>query len=290
VDILYRWRRPLVAVLAIMVLATILSYTSRVRHSVLTLGGVVTTVTAPVADALSRAGTAAGSATATIGQLFTLEQENQRLRSELSLLNSMKLELSELEADNTELRGLLHLETTLGGHWRFQAASIIARNPDSWFDTVTVNRGSAAGIRVGMPVIVPEGVVGRVIAVTPNTADVMLLTDPESGVGAVDVRSQAAGVILGQANPNGEMTFQLFTHRPDVQPGDAVVTSGFSQYYPPGLLLGEIVNVTPTEYGLTETATVLPAVDFNRLDTVLVMLSYPKGASVPPLAVTGGTP
>jgi rod shape-determining protein MreC len=118
----------------------------------------------------------------------------------------------------------------------------------------------------------------------------MLLTDPESGVGAVDVRSQAAGVILGQANPNGEMTFQLFTHRPDVQPGDAVVTSGFSQYYPPGLLLGEIVNVTPTEYGLTETATVLPAVDFNRLDTVLVMLSYPKGASVPPLAVTGGTP
>jgi rod shape-determining protein MreC len=286
VDFLYRWRRPLVAVLAIMVVATLLSYTARVRRSVMTLSGILNTVTAPAADVVSRAGVYAGSGVATVAQLFALERENQKLRSELLLLHSMRLELAELEASNTELRGLLYLKQRLG-RWHLLTAAVIARNPDSWFNTVTLNRGSTAGVRDGMPVIVPQGVVGRVIAVTPDTAQVMLLTDPESGVGALDVRSQAAGVVLGQVNASGYVVFQLFSHRPDVQPGDAIVTSSFSQYYPKGLLLGQVVRVSQSQYGLTETATVLPAVDFNRLDTVMVVESHPAGESAPPIALGG---
>jgi rod shape-determining protein MreC len=290
VDFLYRWRRPLVAVLAVMVLAVLLSYTARLRHSVLTLGGLVYTVTAPVSDVLSQAGAAVASGVGVVTHLFTLEQENQRLQSQLRLMQSLRLELAEVLADNAELRSLLYVKQQLGPRWRFVVAAVIARNPDTWFDTVTLNAGSLSGIRPGMPVIVPQGVVGRIVSVTPDTAQVLLVTDPESGVGAEDVRSLAAGVVQGTSSANGLLQFQLFTHRPDVEPGDAVVTSGYSEYFPKGLLLGQVVQVAPSQYGLTETATVAPAVDFNRLDLVLVVVSHPRGGSVPPLTIAGGSP
>lgn len=286
-DFLYRWRRPLIGLLAMMVLTTLLSYTAKLRGSVLTLQSVLSTVTAPVAGVVSEAGVQVGTAAGTVKQLFTLERQNQQLKSELALFKTMKLELSEVEADNTRLRGLLYLNQKLG-HWKLVAATVVARNPASWFNTVTLNRGSRDGVRVGMPVIVPQGVVGRIVSVSPTTSQVMMLLDPGSGIGAMDVRSRSAGVLLGENPIDGTLRFQLFSHHPDVKPGDAVITSGFSQYYPKGLLLGQVVSVAHTAYGLTETATVAPAVNFNRLETVMIVMSHPQGESAPPVA--GGAP
>jgi len=285
VEFLYRWRRPLVAVLLVLVLTALLSYTAKLRGRILTVEAAWSFVTAPATDALSVVGVRVGGAVDAMTRLAGLEAENQKLRRELALYNSMKLELAELAADNARLRSLLYLKRTLG-NWRLLPAAVIGRNPDQWFDTVTVGAGSHAGVRVGMPVLVPEGVVGRVVAVSPTTAEVMLLLDPASGVGALDVRSRAAGVVLGSNPSAGTLTFRLFSQHPDVAPGDAVVTSGFSQYYPKGLLLGTVTAVHPGPYGLTETATVVPAVNFNRLETVMIVLAHPNGGSVPPL-VTG---
>jgi rod shape-determining protein MreC len=134
-----------------------------------------------------------------------------------------------------------------------------------------------------MAVIVPQGVVGRTVAVSANTATVMLILDPKSGVGADDVRSQSAGVVLGQDPVTGLMQFQLFSHKPDVLPGDVVATSGLSQYYPKGLLIGQVVSVSKNQFGLTETAVIEPAVDFNKLETVMVVESHPSDASIPPI-------
>lgn len=286
-DFFYRWRRPLIAVLVVMVLATMLSYTAKIRGRVLTLSVLVSTVTAPVAGVMSQAGHAVGLQVGTIGQLFALQRENRQLKNQLQLYNTMKLELSEIEADNSRLRGLLYLKRQLG-HWHLTAATVIGRNPDSWFNTITVNRGSRAGVRVGMPVIVPQGLVGRIVATSPTTSQVMMLLDPASGVGAMDVRSRAAGVLLGRDPINGTLVFKLFSHHPDVKPGDAVITSGFSQYYPKGLLLGQVLSVARTQFGLTETATVAPSVDFNRLESVMIVLQHPQGESAPPL--TAGSP
>ena len=284
-DFLYRWRRPLVAVLAVMVLAALLSYTARLKGSVVTLGGLLQTVTTPVASVLSGVGGTVSTATGGLGRLFQLEKQNATLKRQVQLFNSMSLELKEVEADNRELRGLLYLRQSLGQSWKEVAASVVARNPDTWFSTVTLNQGTRAGIRDGMPVIVPQGVVGRIVSATPDSANVMLLTDPQSGAGAMDVRSQAAGVLLGQTNGSGQLQFQLFGHRPDIAVGDAVVTSGLSEYYPKGLLLGRIVSIAPSQFGLTEVAAVEPTVDFNALGTVLVVVQHPRGASAPPITL-----
>lgn len=278
----YRWRRPIIIVLVIMVVSLSLSYTARVRGRVVSLSNLIGTVVSPASSSLNFVGTRVGAAVGTVGQLFTLQRENVQLRQKLLLYNSMKLQLSELAQENNHLRGLLQLRSAARG-WTLVSASVISRNPDSWYQTVVINRGTQNGVKPGMAVIVPQGVVGRVVSATSVTSTVMLLLDPQSGVGAQDVRSQAAGVLRGQ-NPIGDqMTFQLFSHHPDILPGDAVVTSNYSQYYPPGLLVGQVSKITKTAYGLTEQATVVPAVNFNQLDTLMVVLSHPSGTSLPPI-------
>ncbi|MDA8192976.1 MAG: rod shape-determining protein MreC [Thermaerobacter sp.] len=279
---IYRFRRPLVVILAVMLGALSLSYTSSVRGKVVELSNLLATVVSPASSSLTFLGHQVGAGVNTVSQLFALQQENQALKQKLLLYNSMKLELTQLMADNGRLRGLLDLRGTLTG-WHLQAADVISRNPDSWFQTLVIDRGTSSGIQTGMAVIVPQGVVGRIVAVSPTTATVMLVLDPKSGVGAMDVRSQSVGVLEGRDPVNGTLTFQLFAHHPDVLVGDAVVTSGYSQYYPKGLLVGQVVSVQHAQFGLTEQAVVLPSVNFNRLQTVMVVLSHPSGSSVPPI-------
>jgi rod shape-determining protein MreC len=278
----FRWRRPIIIVLVIMVVSLSLSYTARVRGRIVSVSNLIGTVVSPASSSLTFVGNRVGAAVGTVGQLFTLQRENVQLRQKLLLYNSMKLQLSELAQENNQLRGLLQLKDAARG-WTLISASVISRNPDSWYQTVVINRGTRSGVKAGMAVIVPQGVVGRVVSATPVTATVMLLLDPQSGVGAQDVRSQAAGVLRGQDPISAQMTFQLFSHHPDILPGDAVVTSSYSQYYPPGLLLGQVSKITKTAYGLIETATIVPAVNFNQLDTVMVVASHPSGTSLPPI-------
>ncbi len=284
---IFRWRRPIIIVLVIMVVSLSLSFTARVHSKVISLSNLIGTVVSPASASLTYLGNKVGAGVGTVGQLFTLQQENVQLKQKLLLYNSMKLELSELSQENNQLRGLLNLRTAASG-WQLVSAAVIARNPDTWLQTVVINRGTRAGVHPGMAVIVPQGVVGRVVAATPVSSTVMLILDANSGVGAQDVRSQSAGIVNGRDPVSGQLTFQLFSHHPDVLQGDAVVTSSYSQYYPPGLLLGQVSKVTQTAYGLTETATVIPAVNFNQLENVMVVLSHPSGNSLPPIYGGGG--
>ncbi|HBQ94188.1 MAG: rod shape-determining protein MreC [Firmicutes bacterium] len=277
-----RWRRLFITVLVIMVVTVSLSLTARIRGNVIGLSTLINTVVSPAESSMAFIGRETGLGLSTVGDIFTLQQQNRALERQLLKYKSMKLELSEVLAENSRLRGLLGLEHALG-RWKLEPASIISRNPDSWFDTVVIDQGTRNGVHTGMAVIVPQGVVGRVISAGPNTSTVMLILDPKSGIGALDVRSQSTGVVLGQNPVAGLLKFQLFSSKANVLPGDVVTTSGLSQYYPKGLLIGQVVSVTHNQYGLTETATIQPAVDFNRLETVMVVQSHPSGASIPPI-------
>ncbi|PSR37596.1 MAG: rod shape-determining protein MreC [Sulfobacillus thermosulfidooxidans] len=279
---LYRWRRLLITVLVVMVVTVSLSLTARIRGTVIGLSNIINTVVSPAESSMAFLGKETGTAISSVGDLFTLQQQNQELKRKLLEYNSMKLELAEVLAENGQLRGMVGLKKNLGS-WHLQPAIIIARNPDSWFNTAVIDQGSRSGVQTGMAVIVPQGVVGRVVAVTPKTATVMLILDPKSGVGAVDVRSQSTGVVLGQDPVTGLLEFQLFSHKPDVLPGDVVATSGLSEYYPKGLLVGQVLSVSKNQFGLTETAIIKPSVDFNRLQTVMVVESHPSGTSIPPI-------
>lgn len=267
-----------VLIMAVIVLAMSLTASPRVR--VMRPGTWLATAMAPVSYSLTWIGARIGTGVASVRDLYGLQQENRALRSELQNYRAMKLELTQVLAQNGQLRSLLGLKRALR-QWTLLPATVIARSPSTWFDTVEVDQGTRDGVRPGQAVIVPEGVVGRVVAASPSVSTVMLILDPKSGVGAMDARSQADGVLTGKSPIDGSLTFTLFSHHPDVAVGDTVVTSGLSQYYPKGILVGQVSNVSTSQYGLTETATVVPSVDFNRLSRVMIVLQHPPGSSVP---------
>ncbi len=277
-----RIRRLVLAAMIIALVVTSMSLTASPRVRVIRVSSWIASAVSPISFSLAWIGNKVGRGVSTLANLYAVEQENRILRAKLVRYNAMRLELSEVLADNGQLRSLLGLKQALGG-WKLAPASVIARSPSTWFDTVVVDRGTSSGVRPGQAVIAPQGVVGRVVGASASTATVMLILDPRSGAGAIDARSQAAGVVSG-ANPvSGLLTFKLFSHRPNIDSGDAVVTSGYSQYYPKGLLIGQVTRVAKSQYGLTETATVRPSVDFNNLARVMIVLSHPGQAAVPPV-------
>jgi rod shape-determining protein MreC len=226
----------------------------------------------PAEEALAAGAQALAAAWRDVVLLFTAEAENEALRREVASLRLQLVRLGAVEQDNRVLRELLGLRDGLRG-WSTVACWVVARSPATWFDTVTLGCGRAQGVRAGMPVLAPGGLVGRVLTVGTDTAQVLLLTDPQSGAGAVVARSGDAGVALG-GDPTGNLRLELYQRNPSVRPGDLVVTSGLGGDYPRGLVIGRVVAVGQEEYGLVHYAEVRPSQDLDRLTGVLVLTSW----------------
>lgn len=121
------------------------------------------------------------------------------------------------------------------------AAPIIARSADNWWKQITLGRGKADGIQQGAVVQAPGGLVGRVTEVTQHTSRVLLISDPTSRVGVTVNRSRHMGIFQGQSGTTAVITF--FEKDPDVQVGDAIVTSTLSRLFPPGLPIGRVKSL-----------------------------------------------
>jgi len=152
------------------------------------------------------------------------------------------------------------------------AADVIgaAATPD--FRTITIDKGTSAGLRPDMAVIAPSGVVGRVVVPSARAAKVQLLIDRNAAAGAMIERTRAQGVVLGTGDDQLELDY--LSGMVDIVPGDTVVTSGIDGIFPKGFVIGWVSEVerSGTTY---KRVTVRPAVDFSRLEEVLVVLTPP---------------
>lgn len=199
--------------------------------------------------------------------LSGFKTENERLRRRIETLEAEKQQLLEAEATNLRLRQLLEFRAQVPG--TAITASIIANSATSWFQSSLVNKGSADGVRKGMAVLNPQGVVGQVVAVTGRTAKVLLLTDANSGVDVLIQRTRARGIVSGSLD-NGTV-LKYVKRSEDVQPGDRLVTSGMDGVFPKGMMVGAVIKVQKQNLGLFQSIEVLPAVRFDRLEEVLVV-------------------
>jgi rod shape-determining protein MreC len=148
---------------------------------------------------------------------------------------------------------------------------------------VIINRGSGDGILRGMPVVTNQGLIGRVDSVISDAARVQLITDPAS---VVNVRLQNAGtdaVLLGSLT--GDLALDMISQEVTVEDGDVVLTSGLGGGYPPDLIVGQVVNVRKRDYELFQQATIQSAVDFSRLEIVLVITNF-RPLDIQPLLST----
>jgi rod shape-determining protein MreC len=198
--------------------------------------------------------------------------ENQRLREELAATRVRLQEQQALALRGSELERLLDLRqrTTL----KTLPAAVAAGPTEDLFKTITIDRGSAAGLRKDMAVIAPEGVVGRIVEQPPlYAAKVQLLIDREAGAGAMIERSGASGVVTGQ-DGDPPMRMGYVSNLADVKVGDRVVTSGIDGIFPRGFPIATVERVERGS-GLYKDIWLRPVVDFAALGSVLVVLEPP---------------
>jgi rod shape-determining protein MreC len=220
-----------------------------------------------------------------LGQMRTAQAENERLRARLAEAENELRDARQARDENERLKGLLGFGQEAG--YETVPARVIARDPSVWFNTVIINRGTADGIDLNMPVATPEGVVGRVVAVSPVSSQVMLLTDERAAAGAVVGQlgaSNAIGSVRGFGR-NGLLEMRYVPGLETVNQGDYVVTTGQDGIYPPGLSVGTVVEVTPGTVTTPHTIRVKPGARLDSLQEVLVLLYRPPQHPAPERAL-----
>lgn len=198
----------------------------------------------------------------------SVRRENASLRGENEQLRVQTLQAGETQEENTRLRRLLVLRDRLP--LATVTGEVIGREAGGWVRSLTVNRGRGDGIAQQTPVIMPEGLVGRVVQVHRGAAVIQLLNDPASTVGAVVQRTRTAGLVEGDAG--GAVRFKFMARDgASVAPGDLVVTSGLGTLFPKGLPVGRVVKIEDKGSALFHFAVLAPAVDFSRVEEVLLV-------------------
>jgi rod shape-determining protein MreC len=210
--------------------------------------------------------------------LVGIRQENLRLKKELEEAQSQRAGLMELKVENRHLTDLLELKYALG--MNAVAADVIGGDATGLSRTLILSEGTSGRLKRNMAVISTAGVVGRLIAVSPDASRVLLINDHNSAVDTFDQRSRARGIIAGVVDDGLIMKYVDRTE--DVKAGDVVITSGMDGIFPRGLLVGEVVKVSQEGPGLFLNVQVKPAVDFRKLEQVLVLTQQP-----PQLALEG---
>ncbi len=200
--------------------------------------------------------------------LVNVRRENTALQKELNTLRMENSRYRELLFTHARLKALFQFKQSI--NIPSVAAQVIGLDPTGWFRSVIIDKGAHAGIMVDMPVVNGSGVVGRVVSVSPHYAKVLLLTDQNSAVDSLIQRSRDRGMVRGLKTEVCALDYMIKTS--DVRVGDTVVTSGLGGVYPKGIPIGEVTNVEDFPGDLFRHITVKPAVDFSRLEEVLVIL------------------
>jgi rod shape-determining protein MreC len=148
---------------------------------------------------------------------------------------------------------------------------------------VVINRGSNDGIRRGMAVVTNQGLIGRVDAAIADAARVQLITDPASSINVRLQKADTDAVLVGSVT--GDVMLDMISQDVTVEPGDLILTSGLGGGFPPDLIIGQVVSTRSIDVELFQQATVQPAVDFARLEIVLVITNF-RPVDISPLVPT----
>jgi rod shape-determining protein MreC len=200
--------------------------------------------------------------------LVGLEDENRRLRHENAVLNEQVNQYREGYLEGIRLRDLLSIKDDF--KHRAVVARVIDNDRTTLFKTLLINKGTAEGLRVGLPVLADRGIVGRIIETSWHASRVLLMIDENSNIDALIQRSRAQGILQGAGSAGCNLKY--ISRLEDIQAGDVVVSSGLAGVFPKGLLLGVVTGTSRREGGLFQKIDVSPAVDFGRLEEVLALV------------------
>ncbi len=217
------------------------------------------------------------------GQRNELLKQNEQLRRELVAEQAEK-------RNYHQLASLVHLDQLGVSDYHPVTATVVGKNPELWYQTVNIDKGESAGIRVNDPVINAEGLVGRVATVVPDGAQVDLITDSSMGVSARIGANTATGLLQPKVGEPNDLLLQYLPANYRPNPGEYVVTSGTvsneESLYPPGILIGRVTSVN--EESAYESVNVQPIANLHNLDIVQVLTagSHTRPANLSGLAAS----
>jgi rod shape-determining protein MreC len=239
------------------------------------------TFASPIQTASSKATGATTDFFKQITSFNSTARENEELRKQLAAVQDQLRIANQQAAENDRLKSLLNLKEQ--SQYQMVPARVIARDPSVWFNTITISCGSSSGVAVNMPVVTTTGIVGRVITVSPWASQVMLLTDEKAGAGAVVGQlgqSGALGSIRGRQDL-GLIEMRYVSGLEKVEVGDSVMTTGQDGIYPPGLNVGQVVDVKNGTATQPHQIFIRPGALLDHLEEVAVLLYRPPQRPVP---------
>ena len=251
--------------LIIIALATPLVKRFKLFHAARTLAG---TMIYPFQYAGNAVYEGATSGTRNFFRLKGIQKENEQLKAQLDEYKAKQVLLDETARENERLRDALAFRAR-SYIPRLVAAEIIGRSSSNWFEMVEINRGSEDRVAADSAVINSEGLVGRVFEVSRYSSKVLLITDPASAVSVIDGETGDMGIASG--NSIGPVKIKYMSATAALNVGDRIITSGMSDIFPKGIMVGHVKSVSKKDYDIFQKVDVAPAVNFSRLDTVFVV-------------------
>ena len=211
-----------------------------------------------------------------VSDLSNTYQENQSLKQKIDTIHELEVQLSELKRDNQKMKETLKLQDTLNDYTLVNA-TVIARNPDTWRDVITINKGSNDGIQPQMSVMSDNGLVGKVMDVNPTSARVALLSNADNTLVRVAAMIQNEkepiyGTITGYDDKTNMLVMSQIQATQDIKVGDKVVTSGLGGISPNSLYIGTVEEVAMDRFGLYKEVKIRPAADTNDVRYVTVVI------------------
>lgn len=203
------------------------------------------------------------------------------LQNQVDALKVQTVRLRELENENTTLRQQLGYKQA-NPDFDLSGATILQRNPDlarvlgqdpsNLVQFILVDQGATEGVRPGMPVVTPQGLVGRVTSTGTHWSKVLLIIDPSSSVNAVVQSTRATGVVQGDVS--GNLIIKYVPQGEAIKTDDLILTSGLGGNFPKRIVIGRVTEVHKFDIELFQEAVILPTVDFSRLEFVLIVKKF----------------
>lgn len=244
----------------------------------------VSTVLAPFQGFVSWVGSQVNYVTSTCWEIYTVHEQNKMLRNEVAQLREQNVMANEYAAENERLRELLGYKNA-ASQFDLLPARVIGRESATWSSMIVINQGTASGVHENMAVVTQLGLVGHVTEAGPNYSKVQLILDSRSSVGTLVQRpeSRVTGIVEGDMENPTMPRMVSIPKTADVLEDDIIVTSGFGGVYPKGIVVGRVQVIKNEEGGLLKYAVLEPAVNFQKLEDVAVIVS---SREKPPQPVT----
>ena len=262
-----RYRTPLLLVLTLLLVFTVLSLSLKRSPALRKVQGLVVAMTAPGLEGLEYVGRSAKQLWLGYFYLVGVRRQNAELQRQLEEFKQRGVHFQEAEQALTRLEALLDLKRQVA--LPVIGARVIAYDPTLWSRSAIINQGKAQGVKEGLPVLAPQGIVGRVVEVYPEYSKVMLIVDRKSSADAMVQRTRVRGMLKGKGGNRGSLEF--VPKSADVQVGDLVLASGLVGLYPKGLVFGKVTAANKKNPGVFQEIEVTPSVDLSALEEVLVV-------------------